>query len=148
MSPPLIKAVKEKIDPEKINILDAPPGASCPVITTVKGADFILMVTEPTPFGLHDLRIAVEAVSVLGAAMGVILNRSDIGTGDVERYCKERSLPLLMKIPHDRTIAEGYARGELLIDAAPQYRERFVDLSAHIAELVRQPGESYVEAAS
>jgi MinD superfamily P-loop ATPase len=148
MSPPLIRAVKQRINPEKISIIDAPPGASCPVITAVKGVDFIILVTEPTPFGLHDLRIAVDAVSVLGVPMGVLLNQSDIGTRDVERYCKERHIPLLMEIPHDRTIAEGYARGELLVDAAPQYRERFVDLLAKIRDLACQPIDRFSEATS
>ncbi len=148
MSPPLIRSVKQMINSDKISILDAPPGASCPVITAVKGVDFILLVTEPTPFGLHDLRIAVDAVSVLGIPMGVVLNRSDIGTREVERYCEERDLPLLMEIPHNRTIAEGYARGELLVNAVPQYRERFGDLVNRIMDLACQANDRFVEAAS
>jgi MinD superfamily P-loop ATPase len=148
MSPPLIKAVKRKINPDKISILDAPPGASCPVINTVMDVDFIVLVTEPTPFGLHDLRIAVEAVSSLGVPLGVVLNRSDIGTSDVERYCEDTNLPLLMQIPHDRAIAVGYARGDLLIDAVPQYRQRFLDLSDQIHELANRPPSRFKEAAS
>ncbi|MFH1113404.1 MAG: ATP-binding protein [Pseudomonadota bacterium] len=148
MSPPLIREVKKRINREKTTIIDAPPGASCPVITTVKGVDFIILVTEPTPFGLHDLRIAVEAVSALGIPTGVLLNRSDIGTRDVERYCGERGLPLLMEIPHNRTIAEGYARGELLVHAVPRYRERFVDLLDGIRELAGQATDRPIEARS
>ena len=148
MSPPLINAVKKRINPEKVSILDAPPGASCPVISTVMGSDFIILVTEPTPFGLHDLRIAVEAVSQVGVPMGVVLNRADIGTRDVEDYCKERDLPLLMKTPHDRAIAQGYAKGTLLVDAAPAYRDRFLDLMHTIEDLVPQPSPRISEAVS
>ena len=89
MSPPLIRAVKEKINPHKLAILDAPPGASCPVIHTVMGSDFIILVTEPTPFGLHDLKIAVEAISHLAIPLGVILNRSDVGDKEVQKFCAQ-----------------------------------------------------------
>jgi len=136
MSPPLIKAVKERINPEKTAILDAPPGASCPVIRTVTDSTFILLVTEPTPFGLHDLRIAVVAVRPLGIPLGVVLNRSDIGDREVQEYCRDRGIPLLMQIPHDRRIAEGYARGRLLVDSVPAYAERILELFHGIEELV------------
>lgn len=148
MSPPLIKAVKQRINPEKVSILDAPPGASCPVISTVMDADFIVLVTEPTPFGLHDLRIAVDAVAQLGVPMGVVLNRSDIGNRDVEDYCRQRNLPLLMNIPHERAIAAGYAKGELLVDAMPAYRELFQDLYRGIEESIRQSSGRLSEAVS
>ncbi len=136
MSPPLIKEVKKKINSEKIAILDAPPGASCPVINTVKGSDFVIMVTEPTPFGLHDLRIAVEAIRPLGVPMGVVLNRSDIGDAEVNRYCEEAAIPLLVEIPFDRKIAEGYSRGEMLIRSNPGYTEKFLLLYETVERLV------------
>ena len=136
MSPPLIRAVKEKINPKKIAILDAPPGASCPVITTVIGSDFIILVTEPTPFGLHDLRIAIEAISNLAIPLGVILNRSDVGDEEVQKFCAQRAIPLLAEIPHDRQIAEGYSRGDLLVVSAPQYTEVFLQLFERIRELM------------
>jgi MinD superfamily P-loop ATPase len=135
MSPPLIRAVKKRINPEKVAILDAPPGASCPVINTVMGSDFILMVTEPTPFGLHDLKIAVDAVSPLGIPLGVLLNRCDVGDREVESFCGETGIPLLAKIPHDRKIAEGYARGDLLVSSASEYATVFRDLFASIEQL-------------
>lgn len=138
MSPPLIKAVKMRINPAKVAILDAPPGASCPVINTVAGSDFIIMVTEPTPFGLHDLRIAVEAVGELGVPIGVVLNRSDIGNRDVHSYCAERNLPLLLEIPHRREIAEGYSRGQVLVESAPEFKSSFLDLLDNVEKLVRQ----------
>jgi MinD superfamily P-loop ATPase len=136
MSPPLIRAVKEKINPKKIAILDAPPGASCPVITTVIGSDFIILVTEPTPFGLHDLRIAIGAISNLAIPLGVILNRSDVGDEEVQKFCSQRAIPLLAEIPHDFQIAEGYAKGDLLVVSAPQYTEVFLELFERIRELM------------
>ncbi len=146
MSPPLIRAVKEKINPEKIAILDAPPGASCPVITTVRGSDFVLLVTEPTPFGLHDLRIAVEAVSPLGISLGVVLNRSDIGDGKVQEFCESQGIPVLMEIPHDRTVAEGYAKGKLLTESAPQYRESVLEMFRRIEKIAAAQTYQHKEA--
>jgi MinD superfamily P-loop ATPase len=147
MSPPLIRAVKSKINPEKISVVDAPPGTSCPVINTVNGSDFILMVTEPTPFGLHDLRIAVDAVSGMGIPLGVILNRSDLGDDEVPKFCTSKGIPLLAKIPHDRDIAEGYARGDLLVTSAPKYIGIFLELFMKIQELVAEKPEPRRQAA-
>jgi len=148
MSPPLIRAVKEKIDPEKIAILDAPPGASCPVINTVTGSDFIILVTEPTPFGLHDLGIAVEAISDLAIPLGVILNRSDVGDREVQRFCAQRGIPLLAEIPHDRQIADGYARGNLLVVSAPQYIKLFLEIFTKITEMIDGSTSNLKEAIS
>lgn len=136
MSPPLIRAVKGKVNGNKTAILDAPPGASCPVINTVMGSDFIVMVTEPTPFGLHDLRIAVDAVGPLGIPLGVVLNRADIGDDEVQAFCRQKEIPLLAEIPHDRRIAEGYAEGALLVTAAPEYGSLFLDMMAAIRNRV------------
>jgi MinD superfamily P-loop ATPase len=136
MSPPLIRAVKSKINPNKTAILDAPPGASCPVINTVSGSDFIIMVTEPTPFGLHDLRIAVEAISHLAIPFGVILNRSDVGDNEVQKFCAQRAIPLLAEIPYNRLIAEGYAKGDLLVTSAPEYIRLFLQVFERIRELI------------
>jgi MinD superfamily P-loop ATPase len=139
MSPPLIRAVKSKIKSSKIAILDAPPGASCPVINTVSGSDFIIMVTEPTPFGLHDLTIAEEAVSLLGIPVGVVLNRSDIGDTEVQAFCRTKNIPILAEIPHDRRIAEGYARGDLLVNSAPEYKTLLLEMIDAIQDLVNHP---------
>lgn len=138
MSPPLIKAVKAHIRPEKIAILDAPPGASCPVIQTVIGSDFIIMVTEPTPFGLHDLRIAVQAVSELNIPIGIVINRADIGDDAVQQFCRDQDIPILAEIPHDRSIAEGYARGDVLVNTAPQYAPLFQEMIRYIGEMVSE----------
>jgi MinD superfamily P-loop ATPase len=136
MSPPLIRAVKQWIDPNKVAVLDAPPGASCPVIHSVMGSDFVILVTEPTPFGLHDLRIAVDALTPLGIPLGVLVNRSDVGDRKVQEYCTEKGIPVVGEIPHGRNIAEGYARGQLLIEAEPRYAPVFVEMYEHIVELV------------
>jgi MinD superfamily P-loop ATPase len=136
MSPPLINKVREHIKPDLINIIDAPPGTSCPVIAAIKNADFVLMVTEPTPFGLHDLKLGVEAVRLLGMPCGLVINRSDIGTHDVRNYAEKEKLPILMEIPFDRGIAEVYSRGDLIIDQLPEWKPRFRDLYAGILRLI------------
>jgi len=117
-------------------ILDAPPGASCPVVETMRGADAALLVTEPTPFGLHDLRVAVQvARDELGLPVAVVVNRDGVGDGGVDAYCAAEGLPILLRIPLERAIAEGIACGETLITARPEYRARFVTLWKRLAEL-------------
>ena len=138
MSPPLIKRVRASRDPERITLIDAPPGTSCPVIAAMNGADFILMVTEPTPFGLHDLKLAVEAVRLLGISCGLVVNRADIGDDKVFAYAREEGLPVLLTIPFERGIAEAYSRGETIIEALPQWRAKFLQLFADIEALVER----------
>jgi MinD superfamily P-loop ATPase len=128
MSPPLINAVKAEAAPRGLVILDAPPGTSCPMIATIKDADYTLLVTEPTPFGLHDLKLAVAVIRRLGGPFGVILNRADMGDDKVETWCRDEGVPLHMKIPFDRRIAEGYARGEPLVESRPELRRAFEEL--------------------
>jgi len=140
MSPPLINKVRSYINPEKINIIDAPPGTSCPVIAAMKNTDFVLMVTEPTPFGLHDLKLGVEAVKVLGIACGLVINRSDIGNNDVREYAEKEKLPILMEIPFDRKIAEAYSRGILIVSAMPEWKKTFLGLYSSIENLVKRNG--------
>jgi MinD superfamily P-loop ATPase len=111
-----------------IEIRDAPPGASCPVVETIRGADFVLLVTEPTPFGLHDLKQVAEITRELGLPTGVVINRDGIGDNAVETYCNENCLPILMRIPMERRIAEAIASGKLLIEAVPEYRPAFQSL--------------------
>jgi len=119
MSPPLIRAVLQQTDAAVTVIIDAPPGTSCPVLTAIRGADFVLLVTEPTAFGLHDLILAVEMVRALQLPLGIVINRADMGDDRVERYCLTEHLPILGRLPHDRHIAEAYARGVLAVDAVP-----------------------------
>ena len=136
MSPPLIRSVKSKMADNRIVIIDAPPGTSCPVIEAVRGSDFVILVTEPTPFGLHDLVLAVEVVRALGISFGVVINRSDIGDNKVREYCDSENVPILLEIQNDRKIAEAYSRGKIIIDIYPEYRNRFLDLYEKIESMV------------
>ena len=136
MSPPLIKHVRACADPDRITIIDAPPGTSCPVIAAMAETDFVLLVTEPTPFGLHDLKLAVGAVNILGIPAGLVINRSDMGDDKVREYAASVDLPILMEIPFDRKIAEAYSRGQLLVDTMPEYKDNFIKLYKRIAHIV------------
>ena len=136
MSPPLISKVRSFTRPNLLSIIDAPPGTSCPVIAAMKDADFVLLVTEPTPFGLHDLKLAVGAVKILGIPCGLVINRSDIGDDRVREYAGREGLPILMEIPFDRRIAEAYSRGEILVEVMPEWKTRFNDLYRRIEALV------------
>lgn len=125
MPPPIIRRLKAMAQGEKTVILDVSPGTSCPVVESLRGSDYCLLVTEPTPFGLHDLKLAVEVARELKLPTGVVVNRADIGDSGVERYCQEEGLPILMRIPFDRRIAEAYSRGTPLVEAFPDYKLRF-----------------------
>jgi MinD superfamily P-loop ATPase len=122
----------------QIAILDAPPGTSCPVVEAIRGVDYLLLVTEPTPFGLHDLRLAHEVAVELGIPTGVIVNRDGIGDAGVDAFCASARLPILMRIPFERTIAEGIAQGRILVDIRPEYAPRFRAMAQQIAALVKQ----------
>ena len=136
MSPPLINRVKEHIDPKKTSIIDAPPGTSCPVIVALKGSNFAILVTEPTPFGLNDLKLAVAAIRILKIPIGIIINRYDVGDDRVAMYAREEGIPILMEIPDDRGIAEAYSRGIMMVDVKPEMRDRFRTVYERITELV------------
>jgi MinD superfamily P-loop ATPase len=135
MSPPLIKGVKGYIDPKKITIIDAPPGTSCPVIVTLKGSDFAILVTEPTPFGLNDLKLAVGAVRILEIPLGIIINRCDVGDDQVITYAREEGIPILLEIPNDRKIAEAYSRGIMMVDVRPEMKDQLRAVYEKIREL-------------
>ena len=128
MSPPVIRAVKSYINPTRTVIIDAPPGTSCPVIESIKGSDFCILVTEPTPFGLNDLILAVEVLRKLKIPFGVVVNRSDLGDKKTEDYCKKENIPILMRIPFSKEIAMAYSKGKLIIEQFPEYKQRFKDL--------------------
>ncbi len=138
MSPPLIRAVRERSRAGGLTLIDAPPGTSCPVIAAMKNTDFVLLVTEPTPFGLHDLKLAVEAVKILNIPMGLVINRADIGDDTVEAYAQAEGLPILMEIPFDRQIAESYSRGEMFTLAMPEWKDRFRALAENIQTLAEK----------
>jgi len=136
MAPPIIREVKRHIDPTKEVIIDVSPGTSCPVVEAVKDSDFCLLVTEPTPFGLNDLSLAVEVMRKLGILCGVVINRVGIGDGKVEQYCHEQGIPILLKIPLDRKIATLYSKGISLIEGMPRWRKAFLRLFQDIKEVV------------
>lgn len=125
MAPPLIRAVKSRIARGGPAILDAPPGTSCPVVTTVRDADFAVMVTEPTPFGLHDLKLAIDLIRQIEVPFGVVVNRAGIGDSRVHDFCRAEGIEVLLEIPDDRRIAEAYSRGLLVVEALPEYRKQF-----------------------
>lgn len=135
MSPPLIRAVNARIPHDGVALLDAPPGTSCPVITAIRGADAVVLVTEPTPFGLHDLTLAVEMVGALGLPMGVVVNRIGIGDERVHAFCAAQHIPVLQEIPDDRRIAEAYSQGIPLVKALPEYRAHFRQLADSVTAL-------------
>jgi MinD superfamily P-loop ATPase len=136
MASPLIRKAKEKIQKDRIVILDAPPGTACPVIETVKGSDFCLLVTEPTPFGLNDLELAVGMLEKLGIPRGVVVNKADVGDREVWDYCQSKNIPILMEIPMDRRIAESYSKGIPIIVAHPSYVQKFKDLFEKVEKLL------------
>lgn len=134
MSPPLIRRVKKETDPGKTVIIDAPPGTTCPVIETVKGSDFCILVTEPTPFGLNDLVLAVNVLKTLRIPSGIVLNRAGIGDDSIAAYARENNVPLLMSIPFDRDIASAYSMGVPMVDVKKDY----VDLFRNLFERIRK----------
>ena len=135
--PPLIRAVKSHAVGDEVVILDAPPGTSCPVIATMRDCDFVVLVTEPTPFGLYDLKLAVELVRKLNIPFGVVINRSGMGDNRVMDFCREMQVPVLLEIPDDRKIAEAYSRGVLMVDAFPAYEDHFRELRDTISNMIQ-----------
>ncbi len=135
-SPAVIRRLKKGIRPSDIVILDAPPGTSCPVIEAIEAATFVVLVTEPTPFGLNDLELAVGMVRQLAIPFAVAVNRCDMGDDGVVRYCRKEGIDVLLEIPNDRRIAEAYSRGEMMVHEFITYRERFLELYASIMSSV------------
>jgi MinD superfamily P-loop ATPase len=135
MAPPLIRVVRDCTWEDGLTLIDAPPGTSCPVIAAMKDTDFVLLVTEPTPFGLNDLKLAVEAVKILEIPMGLVINRADMGDDTVRDYARAEGLPILMEIPFDRKIAESYSRGDMFALTMPEWKARFRELVGKIETL-------------
>ena len=122
---PLIKAVKQRVDPENTVLIDAPPGTACPFVASVYPSDYCILVTEPTPFGLHDLQIAVKVLAQLEIPYGVIINRAGIGDQRVYNYCEDENIPILLEIPYNRTIAHLYSQGIPFVTEMPEWRQQF-----------------------
>jgi MinD superfamily P-loop ATPase len=143
MAGPIIRQLKDRHirgneKGNRIVILDAPPGTSCPVVETMRGTDYVLLVTEPTPFGLHDLQLAVQvARDELGIPVGVVVNRDGVGDSGIDAFCAAKGIPILMRIPLDRRIAEAISEGKALVEAMPEYGAGFLGLFQGIVEQVR-----------
>ncbi len=135
LSVPIIKRIKKEKD--DLVIIDCPPGTSCPAVESVEGADFALLVTEPTPFGIHDLKAMITVCRRLDVPCGVVINRSFGDDKDVESLCEEAGVPVLLKIPFDRKIAEAYAKGGTLLEARPELAEVLRDMFLEIRGLRR-----------
>ncbi len=137
MSPPVIGAVKKHVESAGTVIIDVPPGTSCPVVEAVRDVDFCLLVTEDTPFGLNDLSLAVDLTKLMGIPAGVVVNRDGSGWGEVEAFCQEKGIPILLRIPLERRIAELYCRGTTLVEGLPQWHKPFLDLFRAIEDRAR-----------
>jgi len=133
-SPALIKHVRRKAINNGTVIIDVPPGTSCPVIEAVNGADFVLLVTEPTPFGLNDLKLAVGMVRELKLPFAVVINRSGLGDEQVYQYCDKESIEIILEIPDDRRIAEAYSVGKMIVSVMPEYETEFAGLYESVLE--------------
>jgi MinD superfamily P-loop ATPase len=138
MATPVIRKVQEKVNNQNIVIIDVPPGTSCPVVESIKDTDFCLLVTEPTPFGLNDLMLAVETVRILKLPCGVIINRAGLGNEQIEKYCFSENIPVLLHIPLDSRIAEFYSRGFTLAEAIPEWKDEFIAVFDKIEEMVSE----------
>lgn len=136
MSPPLIRQVNHFAQPTGLTVIDCPPGTSCPLVAAAKNADFVLLVTEPTPFGQHDLSLAVKVMRKLGIPCGVILNRADGRDRRIQDFCRTEKLPLLLEIAERRDIAVAGSRGEPLLAAAPELTGVFRELPRRIAGML------------
>jgi MinD superfamily P-loop ATPase len=133
----LIRAVKKTINPQGITLVDVPPGTSCPVIESIKGSDYCLLVTEPTPFGMNDLKLAVELLKKLKIKHGVLINRAGIGDDTTRDYCRREGVPILAEIPFDREIAVLYSRGIPLWKNGEHYQKIFCDLWNFISQKIK-----------
>lgn len=128
MAIPLIRAVKNQIKSDKTVIIDAPPGTACSLVVSVHKTDYCILVTEPTPFGLHDLKISVQVLKDLNVPMGVVINRAGFGDRKVYQYCEKENIPLLMEIPFDKKIAKLYSRGVPFVTEMPEWKKNFQNI--------------------
>jgi MinD superfamily P-loop ATPase len=131
MSPPLIREVKRRYSGSEVRIIDSPPGTSCPAVEAMKDSDFVVLVTEPTPFGMHDLALAAGAVRALGIPFGVVANRADIDDGSFMEQYRERGYNVITSIPHSREIAEAYSRGDCTSYILKHFREEIEKIASH-----------------
>jgi MinD superfamily P-loop ATPase len=138
MSPAIIRAVKAAAPDAELTLIDSPPGTSCPVIESTRDADFVLLVTEPTPFGLNDLKLAVDMARAMERPFGVLINRAEDSPGETHAWCLHEHIPILAEIPDDRRVAEAYSRGKLMCEVYSGYAGLYLDLLAEIRSAVRK----------
>lgn len=134
VTPPVIRAVKEHVSRDRMNIIDAPPGTSCPFVTTLQHVDFCILVAEPTPFGLNDLELSVEVLRQMNVGFGVVINRSNLGTSAVREFCAQQGIDIFAEIPFSKEIASSCAQGKILIETVPEYRRIFCRLMDEMIE--------------
>ena len=142
MSPPVIAAVQGAAPNVDLTLIDSPPGTSCPVIESVRDSDFVLLVTEPTPFGLNDLKLAVDMVRALQLPLAVVINRADVGDDRTAQYCRQQHIEILAEIPDDRRVAEAYSRGEMACDVIPKYQDLYGTLLTELEKRITHLGDS------
>ena len=135
---PIVRALKAVVPTDGISILDAPPGTACPAVETMRGTDRVILVTEPTPFGLNDLKLAVASARALGLPAGVVINRCDIGNSDTLDYCRKEGLEILLQIPNDRAVAVAYSTGTLPTRIVPGFRETMLALVDTVVAWTRE----------
>ncbi len=136
-SSPIIGHLRETFSEAELTLIDSPPGTSCSAVEAVRGVDLVVLVTEPTPFGLNDLKLAVQMVKKMGLKQAVVINRSDLGGQNVEEYCREVDVPVIGKFPFDRKVAESYSRGLIVVEHVPEFRQRCEDIWGKIMEIVQ-----------
>ncbi|MBN2313248.1 MAG: ATP-binding protein [Sedimentisphaerales bacterium] len=141
-TPTLIKEVKKHIRPETLAILDVPPGTSCPVVEALKETDFVLLVTEPTPFGLNDLKLAVELARELNLPFAVVINRDGIGDSQVETYCLDQNIEIAFRLADDRRIAEAYSSGQMIVEVLDDYKKQFFDIYSYLERAKTERNET------
>lgn len=136
-SPPIVRAVKNAVPPADLIIFDSPPGTSCPVVETVRGSDLVLLVTDSTPFGLHDLKLALDMTKTMQLNCAVVINRAVKGRVDTRQFCEQEQIPVLAEIPESWSVATAYSEGKLAVESAPELRPIFSNLLLRLAEFTK-----------
>jgi MinD superfamily P-loop ATPase len=145
MPGPLIKEVKKHVQSDKVNILDAPPGTACPMVETIRDTDFCFLVTEPTPFGLNDLKLAVNVLRIVGLPFAIVINKFRQDVKLIEEYCDNENFPVLMKLPFDRRLAEAYSKGQPAVQIFPELKQQFQELAEKIKSQIEKVAKSSFE---